>query len=96
MIVPLFVGREKSVAALEEAMAADKDIFLVAQLDPAEDDPDREALYDIGVVASVAAAAEAARRHGARAGRGQAARARWMTLTDEGDHLTAQVDAARG
>ena len=35
MIAPLFVGREKSVAALEKAMEADKDIFLVAQLDPA-------------------------------------------------------------
>ena len=53
MIVPLFVGREKSVAALEAAMAADKNIFLVAQLDPAEDDPDRSALYDLGVVATV-------------------------------------------
>ncbi|MBV9841439.1 MAG: endopeptidase La [Sphingomonadaceae bacterium] len=53
MIVPLFVGRDKSVAALETAMAADKSIFLVAQLDPAEDDPDRDALYDIGVVATV-------------------------------------------
>src|SRR6201996_6122571 len=53
MIVPLFVGREKSVAALEAAMTADKSIFLVAQLDPAEDDPDRTALYDLGVVATV-------------------------------------------
>jgi len=53
MIVPLFVGREKSVAALESAMAADKSIFLVAQLDPAEDDPDRDALYDVGVIATV-------------------------------------------
>ncbi|RYG30013.1 MAG: AAA family ATPase, partial [Burkholderiales bacterium] len=53
MVVPLFVGREKSVAALEAAMAGDKDIFLLAQLDPACDDPDRDDLYDIGVVASV-------------------------------------------
>ncbi|KTT72057.1 endopeptidase La [Sphingomonas sanguinis] len=53
MIVPLFVGRDKSVAALEAAMAADKEIFLVAQLDPAEDDPSREDLYEIGVTASV-------------------------------------------
>jgi ATP-dependent Lon protease len=53
MIVPLFVGREKSVAALESAMAANKSIFLVAQLDPAEDDPDRDSLYDLGVVATV-------------------------------------------
>ena len=53
MIVPLFVGRDKSVAALESAMAADKSSFLVSQLDPAEDDPDRDALYDLGVVATV-------------------------------------------
>lgn len=53
MIVPLFVGREKSVAALERAMAADKQIFLVAQLDPANDDPDRDDLYDLGVLATV-------------------------------------------
>jgi ATP-dependent Lon protease len=51
-IVPLFVGREKSGAALEAAMAADKELFLVAQLDPGEDDPDRDALYDLGVIAT--------------------------------------------
>jgi len=51
-IVPLFVGREKSVAALEAAMATDKELFLVAQLDPSEDDPDRDAMYDLGVVAT--------------------------------------------
>src|SRR5687768_13181475 len=51
-IVPLFVGREKSVAALESAMAAGKELFLVAQLDPSEDDPDRDALYDLGVIAT--------------------------------------------
>jgi ATP-dependent Lon protease len=51
-IVPLFVGREKSVAALEAAMTADKELFLVAQLDPSEDDPDRDALYDLGVIAT--------------------------------------------
>ena len=53
MIVPLFVGREKSVAALEAAMEAGRDIFLVAQLDPACDDPEREDVYDIGVIAQV-------------------------------------------
>jgi len=51
-IVPLFVGREKSVAALEAAMAANKELFLVAQLDPGEDDPGRDDLYDLGVVAT--------------------------------------------
>ena len=53
MIVPLFVGRDKSVVALEKAMAADKEIFLVAQLDPAEDDPDMDDLYNIGVTATI-------------------------------------------
>ena len=53
MIVPLFVGRDKSVAALESAMEGNKEIFLVSQLDPAEDDPGRDALYETGVVAVV-------------------------------------------
>jgi ATP-dependent Lon protease len=53
MIVPLFVGRDKSVIALEKAMAANKEIFLVAQLDPAEDDPGQDDLYDIGVTATI-------------------------------------------
>lgn len=53
MIVPLFVGRDKSVVALERAMSANKEIFLVAQLDPAEDDPDKDDLYDIGVTATI-------------------------------------------
>jgi ATP-dependent Lon protease len=53
MVVPLFVGREKSVAALEAAMAGDKDIFLLAQLDPGCDDPERDDLYETGVIATV-------------------------------------------
>ncbi|MDJ0977156.1 MAG: endopeptidase La [Erythrobacter sp.] len=53
MVVPLFVGREKSVAALEAAMDASKDIFLLAQLDPSTDDPEGTDLYDTGVVAQV-------------------------------------------
>ncbi len=53
MIVPLFVGRDKSVAALEQAMSGEKEIFLVAQLDPGQDDPGRDDLYDIGVTATV-------------------------------------------
>ncbi len=53
MVVPLFVGRDKSVAALEAAMEGSKDIFLLAQLDPGCDDPERDDLYDMGVVAQV-------------------------------------------
>ncbi|MEK6542097.1 MAG: LON peptidase substrate-binding domain-containing protein, partial [Pseudomonadota bacterium] len=53
MVVPLFVGRDKSVAALERAMAGDKSIFLVSQRDAALDDPGIDDMYRTGVVASV-------------------------------------------
>ncbi|QZH74333.1 MAG: endopeptidase La [Erythrobacter sp.] len=53
MVVPLFVGRDKSVAALEAAMEANRDIFLIAQRDPGTDDPERDELYDIGTIAQV-------------------------------------------
>ena len=53
MVVPLFVGRDKSVAALEAAMEASKDIVLLAQLDPGCDDPGAVDLFDFGVVAQV-------------------------------------------
>jgi len=53
MVVPLFVGRDKSVAALEAAMEGDKDIFLLAQMDPSCDEPEKDDLFTIGVVAQV-------------------------------------------
>ncbi|MGR3362830.1 MAG: LON peptidase substrate-binding domain-containing protein, partial [Maritimibacter harenae] len=53
MIVPLFVGREKSVKALEEVMADDKQILLSSQIDPAVDDPDEDGIYRVGVLANV-------------------------------------------
>jgi ATP-dependent Lon protease len=53
MVVPLFVGRDKSVAALEVAMAGKKEIFLLSQRDPGCDDPAGADLYDLGVVAQV-------------------------------------------
>jgi ATP-dependent Lon protease len=53
MVVPLFVGRDKSVATLEAAMEGNKEIFLLSQLDPGCDDPMRDDLYDLGVVAQV-------------------------------------------
>ncbi|MDG0982235.1 MAG: endopeptidase La [Tateyamaria sp.] len=53
MIVPLFVGREKSVRALEEVMADDKQILLSSQTDPAVDDPDASGIYKTGVLANV-------------------------------------------
>ena len=53
MVIPLFVGREKSVKALEFAMQADKRILLVAQRGPDIDDPKSDELYSIGTVASI-------------------------------------------
>ena len=53
MIVPLFVGREKSVRALEEVMADDKQILLSSQIDPADDDPAESGIYRVGVLANV-------------------------------------------
>ncbi len=91
MIVPLFVGREKSVAALESAMAADKSIFLVSQLDPSEDDPDREALYDLGVVATVLQLLKLPDGTVRVLVEGQR-RATLNTLSQEGGHLVATID----
>ena len=53
MIVPLFVGREKSVRALEEVMQDDKQILLSSQVDPSQDDPTRDDIYKVGVLANV-------------------------------------------
>lgn len=53
MIVPLFVGREKSVKALEEVMRGDKRIFLVAQKNAADDEPVEKDLFDVGTIATV-------------------------------------------
>src|SRR5579871_4059526 len=53
MVVPLFVGRERSIKALEVAMAADKQIFVVTQKSAAEDQPSEQGLYDVGTLATV-------------------------------------------
>ncbi|SDB69861.1 endopeptidase La [Belnapia rosea] len=53
MIVPLFVGREKSVRALEAVMREDKQILLVAQKNAAQDDPEAEDLFTVGTVSTV-------------------------------------------
>ncbi|MCZ6475380.1 MAG: endopeptidase La [Gammaproteobacteria bacterium] len=53
MVIPLFVGREKSVIALDQAMAADKEIFLVAQTKADVDDPGEKDVYEIGTVATI-------------------------------------------
>lgn len=53
MVLPLFVGRAKSIAALECAMADDKKIFLAAQKNPADDDPKAKDVYKIGTLANI-------------------------------------------
>ena len=53
MVIPLFVGREKSIAALEAAMAADKQIMLVAQRNASDDDPGVDDIYRVGTVSTI-------------------------------------------
>ena len=53
MVVPLFVGREKSIVALEAAMELDKQIILVAQRNPSEDNPGIEDVYEVGTFATI-------------------------------------------
>src|SRR5271156_3275063 len=53
MIVPLFVGREKSVRALEDVMKDDKQILLVTQKNAAQDDPETADIYTVGTVGTV-------------------------------------------
>ena len=53
MVLPLFVGREKSINALEEAVQSGKQIFLAAQHDAADDDPAPENIFGIGTVANI-------------------------------------------
>jgi ATP-dependent Lon protease len=53
MVIPLFVGREKSIRALEESMASDKEILLVAQKSASEDEPQLDEIFRIGTVANI-------------------------------------------
>jgi len=53
MVLPLFVGREKSILALEDAMAKDKQVLLVAQKQADEDNPESDDLYEIGTVSNI-------------------------------------------
>ena len=53
MIVPLFVGRDRSVNALDDVMEKDKQIILLTQKTPSEDDPSADDLYTIGTVGTI-------------------------------------------
>ena len=74
MIVPLFVGREKSIKALEEVMRSDTFILLATQKNASDDDPATNSILRDRHARERAAAAQAARRHRQGAGRGRAAR----------------------
>ena len=91
MVVPLFVGRDKSVAALEAAMEASKDIALIAQLDPGCDDPEGDDLYDVGVIAQVLQLLKLPDGTVRVLVEGQT-RARLSALEDVGAYLLAEVE----
>ncbi len=91
MVVPLFVGRDKSVAALEAAMEASKDIVLLAQLDPGCDDPEGDDLYDVGVIAQVLQLLKLPDSTVRVLVEGKT-RARLSALENVGTHLLAEVE----
>jgi ATP-dependent Lon protease len=90
MIVPLFVGREKSVAALEAAMAEGKTVFLLSQKDPAEEDPTADDLYAVGTLATVLQLLKLPDGTVKVLVEGEA-RGAVATLSAAGDYLTAEV-----
>ncbi len=92
MVVPLFVGRDKSVAALEAAMEASKDIVLIAQLDPGCDDPEGDDLYDVGVIAQVLQLLKLPDGTVRVLVEGKS-RARLSALVSEGGYVVAEVEA---
>lgn len=53
MVIPLFVGRQKSIEALEQAMSSDKQVLLVAQKSASEDDPGLEDIYEVGTISTI-------------------------------------------
>ncbi len=53
MVIPLFVGRVKSIKALDRAMEGNKQILLIAQKSPTEDDPGKDGTYDVGTMANI-------------------------------------------
>jgi len=53
MVIPLFVGREKSIAALDEAVKGNKQILLIAQMQAEQDEPGPNDLYEVGTLSSI-------------------------------------------
>lgn len=92
MVIPLFVGREKSIRALELAMASDKQILLVAQRNPSDDEPTTADLYSIGTIATVLQLLKLPDGTVKVLVEG-GARAQMQALVDEGDHFRTRVEA---
>ncbi|WP_199553987.1 endopeptidase La [Sandaracinobacteroides hominis] len=91
MIVPLFVGRDKSVKALEAVMQTDKSIFLLSQKNPADEDPSADGLYDVGTLATVLQLLKLPDGTVKVLVEGQQ-RARLSSLDDSGDYLVADIE----
>ncbi|MFA7441134.1 MAG: endopeptidase La [Sphingomonadaceae bacterium] len=91
MIVPLFVGRDKSVRALEAVMQGDKTVFLLSQKQASDEDPGQADLYDIGTMATVLQLLKLPDGTVKVLVEGQE-RARLTSLDDSGDHLVGAVE----
>ncbi|MBU6166472.1 MAG: endopeptidase La [Alphaproteobacteria bacterium] len=92
MIVPLFVGREKSVSALEAAMNDGKTVFLLSQKNPGDEDPGADELYDVGTIATVLQLLKLPDGTVKVLVEGQS-RASLVSLDGAGNHLVAEVAA---
>nr|WP_315853549.1 endopeptidase La [Marinobacterium arenosum] len=90
MVIPLFVGREKSIQALEAAMSQDKEILLVAQKNASDDEPSSTDLFDVGTVASVLQMLKLPDGTVKVLVEGDY-RARIHSLSEEGDHFAATI-----
>ncbi len=92
MVIPLFVGREKSIEALEQAMATDKQVLLLAQRNASDDDPTKDDLYDIGTVSSILQLLKLPDGTVKVLVEG-GGRARVKKILDEGDYFKAEIEA---
>ena len=91
MVIPLFVGREKSIKALDAAMAANKQIFLIAQKSADTDEPVEADLYQIGTMASILQLLKLPDGTIKVLVEGSQ-RAKWSNLSEENEYFTAQID----
>ncbi len=91
MVIPLFVGREKSIKCLDAAMDSGKKVFLVAQKEAAVDDPTAEQLYSVGTVATILQLLKLPDGTVKVLVEGNQ-RAKINSFTDTGNHLLADID----